>query len=163
MGLKPDKLMKKSAGILLFKRGPQGLQVLLVHPGGPFWAKKDHGAWSLPKGELTGGEDGLSAARREFKEETGYDIGGDFVALTPVTQSNNKVNYAWATEGDLDAKRIRSNSFEIEWPPRLGRTQRFPEVDRAAWFGLAEAEQRIQRGQWPILLELATRLGIRSV
>lgn len=147
--------MKTSAGLLLFRRSKEGPQFLLVHPGGPFWAKKDHGAWSIPKGEVAPHEDALAAARREFKEETGYDIDGAFIALSPVMQSKNKMILTWSIEGDLEAKEITSNMFEIEWPPRSGRMQAFPEVDRAAWFDLAEAERRIQPGQRPILRELA--------
>jgi predicted NUDIX family NTP pyrophosphohydrolase len=149
----------KSAGILVYKRAPGGLQVFLVHPGGPFWAKKDLGAWSIPKGEFDEGEDGLTAARREFLEEIGQKIDGKFIELTPVRQPSRKVVYCWAVEGDVDADNIRSNEFELEWPPKSGRKQRFPEVDRGEWFGLEEAKERIQAGQVPILEELTLLLS----
>lgn len=145
----------KSAGILVYKRAPGGLQVFLVHPGGPFWAKKDLGAWSIPKGEFDEGEDGLTAARREFLEEIGQKIDGKFIELTPCRQPSRKVVYCWAVEGDVDADNVRSNEFELEWPPKSGRKQRFPEVDRGAWFGLEEAKRHIQAGQVPMLEELA--------
>jgi predicted NUDIX family NTP pyrophosphohydrolase len=143
----------KSAGILVYKRTPGGLYVFLVHPGGPFWAKKDE--WSIPKGEFEEGEDGLSAARREFLEETGQKIDGKFIELTPVRQPGRKMVYCWAVEGDVDADNVRSNDFELEWPPKSGRKQRFPEVDRGAWFTMEEAKDRTMTGQRPILDELA--------
>src|SRR5262245_47923763 len=149
----------KSAGILVYKRTPGGLEVFLVHPGGPFWAKKDLGAWSIPKGEFEGDEDGLSTARREFLEEVGQKIDGDFIALTPIRQPGRKIVYAWAVEGYVDADNVKSNDFEMEWPPKSGRKQRFPEVDRGAWFTLDEAWSRILAGQLPILQELARMLG----
>ena len=149
----------KSAGILVYKRAADGIRVFLVHPGGPFWAKKDQGAWSIPKGEFEEGEEGLTAARREFLEEVGQKIDGDFVALTPIRQPGGKMVYAWAVEGDVDADNVKSNDFEMEWPPKSGRKQRFPEVDRGAWFALDEARSRIMTGQRPILEELATLVG----
>ena len=149
----------KSAGILVYKRAADGIRVFLVHPGGPFWAKKDQGAWSIPKGEFEEGEDGLTTARREFHEEVGQKIDGDFVALTPIRQPGGKMVYAWAVEGDVDADNVKSNDFEMEWPPKSGRKQRFPEVDRGAWFALDEARSRIMTGQRPILEELATLVG----
>jgi len=153
-------MTKQSAGLLLFRRKPAGMEVFLVHPGGPFWAKKDQGAWSIPKGEFAEGEDALAAARREFEEEIGQAIEGRFIALTPRRQRSGKVVHAWAVEADLDADAIRSNTFEIEWPPRSGRKQAFPEVDRAAWFDLDEARARILQGQAPMLDELATKRGL---
>jgi len=147
----------KSAGILVYKRAADGIRVFLVHPGGPFWAKKDQ--WGIPKGEFEEGEEGLTAARREFLEEVGQKIDGDFVALTPIRQPGGKMVYAWAVEGDVDADNVKSNDFEMEWPPKSGRKQRFPEVDRGAWFTLAEAKTRIMTGQRPILEELATLVG----
>jgi predicted NUDIX family NTP pyrophosphohydrolase len=153
-------MTKQSAGILAFQRQGQTLRVFLVHPGGPFWAKKDLGAWSIPKGEFATGEDALAAARREFQEETGQTVDGTFLRLTPCPQPSRKVVHAWAAEAAVDAERIESNHFEIEWPPRSGRRQSFPEVDRGAWFDLAEAARRIQPGQIPILRELARNLGI---
>ena len=144
---------KPSAGILLYRRQP-GLQVFLVHPGGPFWAKKDLGAWSIPKGELDAGEDPLAAAIREFTEETGFTVDGDFRPLSPLRQKSGKVIHAWAVEGDCDPTRLRSNPFSMEWPPKSGRQQEFPEVDRGAWFSLDEARQRIVAGQAAFLDEL---------
>jgi predicted NUDIX family NTP pyrophosphohydrolase len=135
------------------------MEVFLVHPGGPFWAKKDQGAWSIPKGEFEAGEDALATARREFEEETGQAIEGKFIALTPCRQRSGKIVHAWAVEADLDADAIRSNTFEIEWPPRSGRKQAFPEVDRAAWFDLDEARARMLPGQVPMLDELAAKLA----
>jgi predicted NUDIX family NTP pyrophosphohydrolase len=149
----------RSAGILVYRRSDAGLEVFLVHPGGPFWAKKDLGAWSIPKGEFGEEEKPLAAALREFTEETGQTIGGDFLTLTPAKQKSRKIVHAFAVEGDADAERIVSNEFEIEWPPRSGKIQRFPEVDRAAWFPLAEAKQRIHAGQMPLLDELALVLS----
>jgi predicted NUDIX family NTP pyrophosphohydrolase len=145
---------KQSAGILLY-RGPAGRrEVLLVHPGGPFWQKKDLGAWSIPKGEFADGEDAVAAARREFREETGHDLAGPFTPLSPVRQPGGKVVHAWAVEGDFDPHALRSNRFTLEWPPRSGQHREFPEVDRAAWFDLGEARRRINRGQAPLLDEL---------
>jgi predicted NUDIX family NTP pyrophosphohydrolase len=155
---------KQSAGLLVYRRTPGGIpggiEVLLAHPGGPFWMKKDLGAWSIPKGEFPEHEDPLAAARREFREEMGHEMKGPFLALTPCQQPSRKIVHAWAVEGDLDAQAIRSNSFEIEWPPKSGRMQSFPEVDRAAWFDLAEARRRIQKGQLPILEELEEKLRL---
>lgn len=150
---------KQSAGILVFKKQRDGLLVFLVHPGGPFWAKKDNGAWSIPKGEF-GEEDGLVAARREFVEETGQIVEGTFIPLTPCRQPSRKVIHAWAVEGDVVAENVRSNEFEMEWPPRSGQRQSFPEVDRGQWFSFGEAQKRIQPGQLPILNELAQLLGL---
>ena len=149
--------MKRSAGILVFKRRENGPAVLLVHPGGPFWRRKDAGAWSIPKGEIGENEDPLAAACREFAEETGVTLGGEaFVPLGEVTQSGGKRVFAWAFEGNLDAAAIRSNTFEMEWPPRSGRRQSFPEVDKAAWFGLEAAREKILPSQRPFL----DRLGM---
>jgi predicted NUDIX family NTP pyrophosphohydrolase len=150
---------RNSAGVLLYRVRPGGVEVLLVHPGGPFWAKKDRGAWSVPKGEYGPGEAPFDAARREFEEETGTRLAGDFIGLTPVRQKGGKTVHAWAVAGDLDVAGIRSNTFEMEWPPRSGYTQEFPEVDRAAWFPLDEARERILEGQVPLLDELALRLA----
>jgi len=150
----------KSAGILVYRRGDAGLEVFLVHPGGPFWAKKDLAAWSIPKGEFGDDENPLAAALREFAEETGQTIEGDFRALTPVKQPSRKIVHAFAVAGEVDADRIASNEFELEWPPRSGTTQRFPEVDRAAWFPLAEARKRVHAGLVPVLDELARVLGV---
>jgi len=150
---------KESAGLLLFRRGEDGPQIFLVHPGGPFWARKDEHAWSIPKGELDSGEDPLSAARREFVEETGLSADGDFIALAARKQSGGKVIHAFAIEGDCDPAAVKSNTFELEWPPRSGRRQEFPEVDRAAWFSLATARTKIHKGQAPLIDELERILG----
>src|SRR5215212_7662130 len=124
--------MNKSAGILLFRRINKQIEFFLVHPGGPFWAKKDLGAWSIPKGEYTDGEEPLQAACREFEEETGQAVTGDFIELKPLRQKSGKIVQAWAVEGDMDADNIRSNMFEMEWPPGSGKKKSFPEVDKAA-------------------------------
>jgi predicted NUDIX family NTP pyrophosphohydrolase len=147
-------LAKRSAGLLLYRRPAGKLEVLLVHPGGPFWQKKDLGAWTIPKGEFAAGEDPLDAARREFHEETGREVAGPFMPLTPVKQPGGKTVHAWAVEGDFDPRALKSNTFSLEWPPRSGRRQEFPEVDRAAWFDLEEAKRRINRGQVVLLYEL---------
>lgn len=150
-------MKKNSAGILLYRHVGAELQVLLVHPGGPFWARKDAGAWSIPKGEIDE-EEGLAAARREFHEELGAEVEGDFVALTPVRQRSGKIVAAWAVEGDFDPGALRSNTFQIEWPPRSGKMAEFPEVDRAGWFGMAEARQKLLPAQVPLLDELVAVL-----
>jgi predicted NUDIX family NTP pyrophosphohydrolase len=152
---------KKSAGLLMYRRRGDVLEVFLVHPGGPFWATKDNGAWSIPKGEFTE-ENGLQAAIREFIEETGFAPEGLFRPLTPVVQPNRKVVYAWALEGDCDPARLHSNTFALDWPPGSGIVQQFPEVDRGAWFPLAEARQKMLHGQLPLLAELEAMLAPRS-
>jgi predicted NUDIX family NTP pyrophosphohydrolase len=149
---------KQSAGLLLYRWGDQGIELLLAHPGGPYWARKDLGAWSIPKGEFLDDEAPLSAARREFAEEIGTRIEGEALALTPLKQPSRKVIHAFAVEHDLNVDRITSNTFEMEWPPKSGTKAAFPEVDRAAWFALDEARKRIQPGQAPILEELIRRL-----
>jgi predicted NUDIX family NTP pyrophosphohydrolase len=146
---------KTSAGIVLYRREHGVLRVFLVHPGGPFFAKKDAGAWSIPKGEIDVGEEPLEAALREFEEETGCRPAGRFLPLTPVTQKGGKTVVAWAAEGDCDAAAVRSNTFTLEWPPRSGRIQEFPEVDRAGWFTVDEAQDKINPAQVPLLDELA--------
>jgi predicted NUDIX family NTP pyrophosphohydrolase len=148
---------KRSAGILLYRRSPE-LEVLLVHPGGPFWAKKDLGAWSIPKGEHDEGEDARACAIREFTEETGRAPSpGELEDLGTVKQKAGKVVQAWALEGDLDADRVSSNTFTMQWPPRSGRLQEFPEVDRAEWFSLNEARERINPAQAAFLDRLTSR------
>jgi len=150
---------KKSAGILAYKIENKILEVFLVHPGGPFWAKKDAGAWSIPKGEFDD-EDPLDAAKREFEEETGIRISGDFLELTPVKQKSGKIVYAWAVEENLDPAKIKSNEFEIEWPPRSGNMKTFPEIDKGAWFNLTEAKKKILEAQSPLLDELKNKIKI---
>lgn len=150
---------RRSAGILLHRRREERLEVLLVHPGGPFWANRDEGAWTIPKGEYDEGEDALDAARREFTEETGFAVEGPFRELAPVRQRSGKVVRAWAVEGDCDVAAIRSNTFSMEWPPRSGRTAEFPEVDRGQWFTLDEARAKILPAQLPLLEELARRVS----
>jgi predicted NUDIX family NTP pyrophosphohydrolase len=149
--------MKQSAGLLIYRRR-SGLQVFLVHPGGPFWQKRDLGSWSIPKGEFDAGEDPLSVARREFEEETGFAASGEtFTPLTPLRQPGGKIVYAWAVEGDCDAAAINSNTFSMEWPPHSGKSQKFPEVDRAEWFVIDAAKVRILKGQVGFLEELQRR------
>ncbi len=138
---------KRSAGLLMYRRRDTAVEVLLVHPGGPFWAKKDYGAWSLPKGVIDPGEDELLAAIREFEEETGFSAEGEFVALTPRRQPSGKIIYAWAIEGDCDPSRMKSNTFTMEWPPQSGKMGEFPEADRIEWFDLESAKLKIIRGQ----------------
>lgn len=149
---------KKSAGLLLFRRRDR-LEVLLVHPGGPLWAKKDDGAWSIPKGEIDADEDPLRAARREFAEELGDDVSGEFIALHPIRQASGKLVYAWAIESEFDTATFRSDTFSMEWPPRSGRQQDFPEVDRVEWFAIGSARQKINKGQVPLLDELVRILA----
>jgi predicted NUDIX family NTP pyrophosphohydrolase len=150
-----------SAGLLLYRLSNGAPEVLLVHPGGPFWAKKDDGAWSIPKGLTDEGEDLLAAARREFEEETGYRPEGEFIPLGNFRQPSGKTISAWAVEGDFDLKYFKSNTFAMEWPPKSGRMQAFPEADRAAWFTLDEARQTILKGQRPMLDVLRDRLARR--
>jgi predicted NUDIX family NTP pyrophosphohydrolase len=151
---------KRSAGFLLYRRTDGGLEVLLVHPGGPYWRKKDLGAWSVPKGEYEPGEDPLEVARREFEEELGSaPPDGSALPLGEVTQAGGKVVTAWGHEGDLDVTGVRSNTFEMEWPPRSGRMQEFPEVDEAAWFPVPEAREKLNRGQLPFLDRLIGVVG----
>ena len=146
---------KESAGLLLYRLRNHALECLLVHPGGPFWKNKHAGAWTIPKGEIRSGEDPLAAAQREFAEELGFTPTNHFLPLTPVKQKAGKIIRAWAVEGDCDPNAFKSNTFELEWPPRSGHRQEFPEVDQAAFFGLAEAKQKINPAQVPFLDELA--------
>ena len=148
----------KSAGLLLFREVEGRLEVLLVHPGGPFWAGKDEGAWSIPKGEFEDGEEPLSAAKREFEEETGFAPNGDMIPLEPLRQPSGKLIFAWAMQYDLDPARVRSNTFTMEWPPKSGRYQEFPEVDRAAWFSVEAARGKISKGQAAFLVRLQEKL-----
>ena len=153
---------RRSAGLLMFRRRGGGIELLLIHPGGPFWTNKDLGAWSIPKGEFPDGEEPLAAARREFLEEIGQPVVGAFRALTPCKQPSRKIVHAFAIEADLDVTTVRSNTFEAEWPPHSGRIQSFPEVDLAQWFSIDEARRRIQKGQLPILDELTRLLSGQS-
>lgn len=148
---------QRSAGILLFRRTNGQAEVLLIHPGGPFWAKKDDGAWSIPKGLYEASEDVLDAARREFLEETGYVPSGILIPLGEF-RAGSKILIAFALEGDFDLVNFRSNSFTMEWPPKSGRTQEFPEADRGGWFTLAEARRKILKGQLSVLDALSRHL-----
>jgi predicted NUDIX family NTP pyrophosphohydrolase len=148
-------MAKKSAGLLMYRCRQRVLEVFLVHPGGPFWQKKDVGSWSIPKGEYTSEEDPLEVAKREFDEETGFKASGEFVLLTPRKQPSGKIITAWAFEGDCDASAIKSNTFSMEWPPRSGKREEFPEVDRAGWFSMSVAKEKITKGQAGFLDELA--------
>jgi len=150
---------KRSAGILMFRRRGGEIEVLLMHPGGPFWAKKDAGAWSIPKGEYAQGEDALAVAKREFEEETGTRPDGKFLPLGEVVQAGGKIVTAWALEGDFDPATLTSNRFELEWPPKSGRKVSFPEVDRAQWFSPAEARQKILAAQREFMTRLRDALG----
>lgn len=153
------KRSKHSAGILAYRRRQGLLEVFLVHPGGPYWAAKDEGAWSIPKGEYTPDEEPLTAAQREFQEETGLAVSGPFLALPAVRQASGKQVLAWAVEAaDLNPAELRSNSFTMEWPPRSGVQREFPEVDRAGWFALAEAERKLITGQRALLQSLRDQL-----
>ena len=149
---------KQSAGILLYRKNDNHLQVFLVHPGGPFFKNKDLGVWSIPKGEFLDGEDPLAAAKREFKEETGVDIDGNFIPLNPVILKSGKKVYAWAVEGNIDHETIFSNLFEMEWPPKSGKMQAFPEIDRAGWFEVDEAREKINAGQLGLIEGLVDSL-----
>jgi predicted NUDIX family NTP pyrophosphohydrolase len=150
--------VKASAGVLLYRTRSK-LEVFLVHPGGPYWAKKDLGAWTIPKGEFDEGEDPLTAAQREFHEETGCGLSGPFHPLNAIEQPSGKVVHAWAVAGDCDATAITSNMFSMEWPPKSGQQRDFPEIDRAQWFELAEARRRILSGQVGFLEQLESLLG----
>lgn len=147
-------MAKQSAGILLYRFRDNQLQVFLIHPGGPFFSKKDNGSWSVPKGEFNNDEKPLDAAKREFMEETGQPIEGKFLELEPVIQKAGKKVYAWAVEGNIDHKAIVSNLFEMEWPPRSGKKQTFPEVDKASWFDVEEAKAKINVAQFGFVEEL---------
>ncbi len=152
-------MAKIAAGLLLYRRRPQGVEVLLAHPGGPFWVRKDLGGWSIPKGEIEPGEEPVAAARREFHEEIGLEVAGPVLPLGQQKQPGGKVVQIWAAEGDFDPTLLRSNAFEMEWPKGSGRMQSFPEVDRAAWFELAEARRRILPGQAAFLDALVAALA----
>ena len=149
----------RSAGILLYRFNEGNLQVMLVHPGGPFWAKKDDGAWSIPKGIYEEGENPLAAAKREFQEETGQEVDGDFIDLGELKQPSRKIVQAWALEHDLDTSRIISNTFSLEWPPKSGAVREYPEVDRGRWFNVQEAREKILKGQLEFLDRLVEKIA----
>jgi predicted NUDIX family NTP pyrophosphohydrolase len=153
--------MKRSAGLLLYRRKAKGFEVFLVHPGGPFWRKKDDGAWTIPKGLIEPDEDPLAAARREFNEETGFEPEGEFNELGAFKQPGGKLVAVWAVEGDCDPAKLTSNEFEMEWPPRSGKRARFPEVDRGGWFSIDEARDKMLIGQRPMLEAFLRRQGER--
>jgi predicted NUDIX family NTP pyrophosphohydrolase len=156
-------MARRSAGLLLYRKVDGAPEVLLVHPGGPYWARRDEGAWSIPKGEVEPGEEPLDVARREFKEELGSDPPeSPVVALGEVRQPGGKLVIAWALHGDFDADAVQSNTFTLEWPRGSGRIQAFPEVDRAGWFPLAEARGKLLKGQLPLLDRLAEMLRDRA-
>jgi predicted NUDIX family NTP pyrophosphohydrolase len=152
---------KKCAGLLLYRNVRGSMEVLLVHPGGPFWAKKDDGAWSIPKGEFDEGEEPLDAAKREFREETGMIAEGEFQLLKPVRQRSGKIVYSWAVHLDLDAAAVKSNTFSMEWPRGSGRMQEFPEIDRADWFKIDLARRKILKGQLGLLDQLELMVASR--
>jgi predicted NUDIX family NTP pyrophosphohydrolase len=151
-------MAKRSAGLLLFRRANGALEIFLVHPGGPFWVKKDEGAWSLPKGEYSEGEDPLLAAKREFHEETGFSVDGDFIPLGELRQPGGKLVSAWALAKDVEPGLVKSNTFSMEWPPKSGKIREFPEVDRAGWFAVSEARAKLLKGQVGFVDRLAEKL-----
>ena len=150
---------KHSAGVLMYRFKDRGLEVFLVHPGGPFWTKKDEHAWSIPKDELSAGETPLEAARREFEEETSMAVDGDFSDLGTLKQPSGKQVRAWAVEGDCDPADVKSNQFSMEWPPHSGKTQSFPEIDKAAWFDYETARDKLHKGQAAFLDRLLEKVG----
>lgn len=150
--------MKQSAGILLYRLYEKGPEILLAHPGGPFWAKKDIAAWSIPKGEPNEGEDFLLTAKREFAEETGQMVDGHFIPLTSLKQKSGKLIHAWALKGNMDVNLLNSNTFEMEWPPKSGKMKAFPEIDKIQWFTLKEALEKIIPGQAGFITELGKLL-----
>jgi len=151
-------MVKISAGILVYRKAGDSYEVLLAHPGGPYWENKDMNAWSIPKGEPNEGEEFFEAAIREFREEIGVEVSGIFIELEPVKQTGGKTIYTWAVEADIDASRISSNLFDMEWPPGTGKIMRFPEVDKAGWFTFDVATEKLFRGQVPILKQLMEKL-----
>ena len=154
--------MKKSAGIILYRKKAKTIEVFLVHPGGPFWKNKDIGSWSIPKGEFTDDEYPLDAAKREFEEETGIRCDGPFLELTPLKQKSGKLVYAWALEKDLNPEKINSNFFDMEWPPKSGQFKSFPEIDKGKWFSPEEAKQKINQSQSTFIDELILKLNISA-
>jgi predicted NUDIX family NTP pyrophosphohydrolase len=154
-------MARLSAGLLMYRYAGSTLEVLLVHPGGPFWKNRDQGAWTIPKGECREGEAPLEGARREFQEETGFLPRGPFMELSPVRQKGGKTVVAWACEGDLDPREVRSNTFPLEWPPGSGRMVQFPEIDRAGWFPMESAREKMNPAQTALLDELCSLLAAR--
>ena len=152
-------MKKASAGLLMYRRRGDGLEVLLVHPGGPYWKKRDDGGWSIPKGEFDGGEDAEAAARREFAEELGMVPAGELIELGSIRQKSGKIVHAWAIAGDFECAAIRSNMFTMEWPPKSGRMQEFPEVDRAEWFPVDAARAKLHAGQDELIDRLLERIA----
>jgi predicted NUDIX family NTP pyrophosphohydrolase len=152
-------MAKISAGVLVYRESKGRLEVLLVHPGGPFWVKKDEGAWSIPKGEIEEGEEPLAVARRELQEETSMEITGDFHALKPLKQTGGKMVYAWAVKGDFDPAQFKSNTFKMEWPPKSGKEREFPEVDRAEWFSTEMARKKILKSQQGFISQLIAQIS----
>lgn len=155
-------MAKQSAGILLYRRRASSVEILLVHPGGPFFARKDLGAWSIPKGEFQEGEDPLEVAKREMEEETGYVVTRSLTPLTAIKQKGGKRVFAWAAAGDFDPLGIKSNTFRLEWPPKSGQVQEFPEVDRAEWFSVSQARLKINPNQVGLIEELLSKLDIND-
>jgi predicted NUDIX family NTP pyrophosphohydrolase len=153
-----DALSKKSAGLLIFREVSGRIEVMLVHPGGPFWENKDDGSWSIPKGELEEGEDPQTAARRELEEETGFAPGEEMISLEPIRQPSGKIVFAWAMKGNFDPARLKSNTFAMEWPPKSGQKVDFPEIDRAGWFTFDAARRKIMEGQVGFLDQLQVKL-----
>jgi len=156
-------MVVKSSGILLFRFRDEELEVLLVHPGGPLWAKKDDGAWSMPKGLIEGNESPLDAAKREFKEETGFEVDGDFIALGELRLRSRKIVHAWALEKDLDETKVVSNKFRIEWPKGSGIIREFPEIDKASWFAINTAMKKIQKGQSDFIRRLVVQVQATGI
>ena len=159
-GIAPAQRSKRSAGIVLYRRRLGAIEILLVHPGGPYWEHRDDAAWSIPKGEYEVDEEPLAAARREFEEETGIPATGNFIELGELRQPGGKVVSAWAFEGDCDPKDLRSNTFTLEWPPKSGRQMEFPEVDRGSWYSVEEARRRLTPGQIIFVDRLLQKVGI---
>jgi len=157
------KPVKQSAGILLYRKVGGELEVFIVHPGGPYFQNKDEGSWSIPKGEFEGDEEALTAAKREFEEETGQPVNGEFIELGTIRQKSGKIVYAWAVEGDIDHETIFSNTCEIEWPPRSGKKLTIQEIDRAGWFSPMAAKQKINPSQAELISRLQNILNERSI
>ncbi len=151
--------MKQSAGLLLYKFIDSTIYFLLVHPGGPFWKNKDLESWSIPKGEFTADEDPLEAAKREFREETGFEVDGDFITLESVKLKSGKTVFAWAVEFDIDVTLVKSNEFEVEWPPKSGSIKSFPEIDKAEWFQAAEALKKINPAQADFIIQIISKIS----